>query len=151
MIEQLRETADRSFSGSRFIMIVGLAVITAYSVAGVAAWHRSLPTTADSVVIAEATGVTFVQFNMAVLALGLLAGSRAPVVTECRATGFDIVGDELAGVRTNRGTVATRRCVIAAGPLSGIIATTAGITLPIRTLRRHRLLLRWTPSPHVAP
>ena len=84
--------------------------------------------------------------NPRLLALGLLAGSRAPVLTRCRATGFDMTGDELVGVQTNHGTVATRSAVIAAGPLSGVIAATAGIELPIRTLRRHRLVLPDVPQ-----
>ena len=84
--------------------------------------------------------------NPKLLTLGLLAGSRAPVVTCCRATGFDMTGDELVGVQTNLGTVATRSAVIAAGPLSGVIAATAGIELPIRTLRRHRLVLPDVPQ-----
>ncbi len=48
-----------------FVQAAGASEITAYSVAGVAGWRRSLPTTADSVVIAEATGVTLVQFEFA--------------------------------------------------------------------------------------
>lgn len=80
------------------------------------------------------------------LALGLLAGSRAPVVNRCRVLGFDISGGVLAGVRTSRGTVATRSCVIAAGPLSGVVAATAGVDLPLRTLRRHRLVLPDVPQ-----
>ena len=80
------------------------------------------------------------------LALGLLAGSRAPVVNRCRVLGFDISGGVLAGVRTSRGTVATGSCVIAAGPLSGVVAATAGVDLPLRTLRRHRLVLPDVPQ-----
>jgi sarcosine oxidase subunit beta len=80
------------------------------------------------------------------LALGLLAGSRAPVVNRCRALGFDVTGGVLAGVRTSRGTVSTRSCVIAAGPLSGVVAATAGVDLPVRTLRRHRLVLPDVPQ-----
>ncbi len=92
------------------------------------------------------------MMNPKLLALGLLAGSHAPVVNRCRVLGFDIVGGELAGVRTSRGTVATRRCVIAAGPLSGVVAATAGVDLPIRTLRRHRLALPDVPQvPQDAP
>jgi sarcosine oxidase, subunit beta len=86
------------------------------------------------------------------LALGLLAGSRAPVLTRCRVLGFDIGDGVLAGVRTNLGMVATRSCVIAAGPVSGVVAATAGVDLPIRTLRRHRLLLPDVPQvPQDAP
>ena len=42
--------------------------------------------------------------------------------------------------------------MIAAGPLSGVVAATAGVDLPIRTLRRHRLLLPDVPQvPQDAP
>jgi sarcosine oxidase, subunit beta len=92
------------------------------------------------------------MMNPKLLALGLLAGSRAPVVNRCRVLDFDLAGGELVAVRTTRGTVATRRCVIAAGPLSGVVAATAGVELPIRTLRRHRLVLPDVPQvPQDAP
>lgn len=84
--------------------------------------------------------------NPKLLALGLLAGSRARVVTRCRVLGFDLAGGQLAGLQTSRGTVATRSCVIAAGPMSGVVAATAGIDLPVRTLRRHRLVLPDVPQ-----
>jgi sarcosine oxidase subunit beta len=86
------------------------------------------------------------------LALGLLAGSGAPVVTRCRVVGFDRSNGALTAVRTSRGIVSTRNCVIAAGPLSGVVAAFAGVDLPIRTLRRHRLLLPDVPQvPRDAP
>ncbi len=75
------------------------------------------------------------------LALGLLAGSHAPVVTGCRAVGFDIVSGALTGVRTSLGTIQTRCCVIAAGPVSGVVAGLAGVALPIHVLRRHRVVM----------
>jgi sarcosine oxidase subunit beta len=83
------------------------------------------------------------------LALGLLAGSAVPVATRCRVLGFELAGDRIAGVRTSRGTIATGACVIAAGPLSGIVAALAGVDLPVRALRRHRLVL--PDVPHVPP
>jgi sarcosine oxidase subunit beta len=86
------------------------------------------------------------------LALGLLAGSGAPVVTRCRVLGFELHGGALTAVRTSRGTVATCRCVIAAGPLSGVVAALAGVELPVRALRRHRLVLPDVPQvPQGAP
>jgi sarcosine oxidase subunit beta len=80
------------------------------------------------------------------LALGLLAGSCASVATQCRVVGLDSSAGALTAVRTSCGTVSTRSCVIAAGPLSGAIAASAGVHLPIRTLRRHRLLLPDVPQ-----
>jgi sarcosine oxidase, subunit beta len=80
------------------------------------------------------------------LALGLLAGSRVPIVTRCRAVGFDVGGGALTGVRTTLGTIHTRCCVIAAGPVSGLVAELAGVTLPINVLRRHRVVLPDVPQ-----
>jgi sarcosine oxidase subunit beta len=74
------------------------------------------------------------------LALGLLAGARVPIVTRCRAVGFE-VRNGLAAVRTDRGTIATRACVIACGPVSGAVARLAGVELPITTYLRHRLVM----------
>jgi len=86
------------------------------------------------------------------LALGLLAGAGAPVVTRCRVLGFELAAGALAGVRTSRGTIATRSCVIAAGPLSGVVGALAGLELPVRALRRHRLVLPDVPQvPRDAP
>jgi len=80
------------------------------------------------------------------LALGLLAGAGAPIVPRCRALGFDLAGGRLAGVRTSRGRIATRCCVIAAGPLSGVVAALAGVALPVSALRRHRLVMPDVPQ-----
>src|SRR2546425_13166093 len=45
-------------------------------------------------------------------------------------------GGRIAGVRTQRGTAATRRVVNAAGPWAGLVARTAGVDIPIGPLRR---------------
>jgi sarcosine oxidase subunit beta len=79
-------------------------------------------------------------------ALGLLEGASAPVVTGAGVTGFDLASGRLTGVRTGRGTVATGACVIAAGPLSGVVARLAGVELPVRLLRRHKLVLPDVPQ-----
>ncbi|HLJ59831.1 MAG TPA: FAD-binding oxidoreductase [bacterium] len=44
------------------------------------------------------------------------------------------------GVRTERGEVATRCVVNAAGPWAGLVARTAGVTLPVTPLRRQTAL-----------
>jgi sarcosine oxidase subunit beta len=83
------------------------------------------------------------------LALGLLEGVE--VRTRTRVTGFD-VSHGLTSVRTDRGAIATRACVIAAGPLSGRVAALAGVELPIHVLLRHKVLAPDVPQvPQWAP
>ncbi len=50
---------------------------------------------------------------------------------ECRTEGGRVVG-----VRTERGTVGTRRVVNAAGAWAGLVAQTAGVEIPVSPLRR---------------
>ena len=83
------------------------------------------------------------------LALGLLDGRRVRLRT--RVVGFD-VDDGLTAVHTDRGTIATRACVIACGPMSGVVARLAGVELPIHVLLRHKLLMPDVPQvPQWAP
>jgi sarcosine oxidase subunit beta len=77
------------------------------------------------------------------LTFGLAESSGAEVVVSCRATGFATTpdGSALTGVETDRGTIACPAAVIAGGPLSGLVADAAGLSLPIVTIRRHKLIL----------
>ena len=98
----------------------------------------------------EVTQVRFRQgdglIDPKALAFGLAAGSAAPVAVGTSVTGFELRADRLAAVRTDRGTISTQRAVIACGPLSGLLATRAGVTLPIETIRRHKLTLPDVPE-----
>jgi len=86
------------------------------------------------------------------IAMGLLEGSNAEVLTGAGVTGFDVMGGRLAAVRTDRGVVATDACVIAAGPLSELLARAAGVELPVSAVRRQRVLLWDVPEvPRDAP
>jgi sarcosine oxidase subunit beta len=86
------------------------------------------------------------------LTLGLAAASRAPVVTDCGVTGFATSGDRITGVHTTQGTIDTQAAVIAAGPLSPLVAKTAGVTLPVTTVPRHKVVMPHVPAvPHGAP
>jgi sarcosine oxidase, subunit beta len=86
------------------------------------------------------------------IAMGLLEGSGADVVTSVGVTGFDLSSGRVNGVVTDSGTVACGSCVIAAGPLSDPLARTAGIDLPVTALRRQRVLLWDVPEvPRDAP
>jgi sarcosine oxidase subunit beta len=74
------------------------------------------------------------------------------VVTGVGVTGFDIEDGRLAAVRTDRGALAAGACVIAAGPLSELLARGAGIELPVSAVRRQRVLLWDVPEvPRDAP
>jgi sarcosine oxidase subunit beta len=86
------------------------------------------------------------------IAMGLLEGSNAEVLTGVGVTGFDVAGGRLTAVRTDRGDVAAGACVIAAGPLSELLAREAGIDLPVSAVRRQRVLLWDVPEvPRDAP
>jgi sarcosine oxidase subunit beta len=86
------------------------------------------------------------------IAMGLLEGSNAEVLTGVGVTGFDVAGGRLTAVRTDRGDMAAGACVIAAGPLSELLAREAGIDLPVSAVRRQRVLLWDVPEvPRDAP
>jgi sarcosine oxidase subunit beta len=80
------------------------------------------------------------------VALGLAAGSRASAVTRCEVTGFRVRGHRLEAVETSRGQVSTPAAVIAGGPLSGLVASSAGVELPIETVRRQKLVMPEVPE-----
>lgn len=80
-------------------------------------------------------------FDQKTLAVGLAAASRVPIVAGCGVTGFRVAGGRLTGVATERGVVATDHAVLAAGPFSGPLAATAGLTLPLENLRRQKTIL----------
>jgi sarcosine oxidase subunit beta len=86
------------------------------------------------------------------LTMGLVASSRASVVVGCAATGFEVTGRRLTGVKTSAGTVATEHAVIAAGPFSGVVALLAGVELPVTTVARHKVVMADLPAvPQYAP
>ena len=86
------------------------------------------------------------------LLMGYVRASQAPLVLETTVTGIEIAGGQVRGVRTSRGTVATERVVIAAGPFSAEVGRMAGLDLPISCVRRQRLILPETPEvPQDAP
>lgn len=72
---------------------------------------------------------------------GLLESSGAEVITGCRVTGFEVRAGWLRSVETSQGTIACDQAVIAGGPLSGVLAAAADVSLPIRLVRRQRVSL----------
>jgi glycine/D-amino acid oxidase-like deaminating enzyme len=86
------------------------------------------------------------------LTFGLALGAKATVVTSCMVEGFRIQDGRLAAVRTSRGDVVTDLAVVAAGPLSGLVAAGAGVELPVVAIRRQKLIVPHVPEvPDDAP
>lgn len=79
------------------------------------------------------------------LALGMLSVSRTPFVSGCEVSEVVVDSGRVRGVRTNKGEVACEQVVIAAGPFSGTVAATAGIELPLKTVRRQKLIFADAP------
>jgi sarcosine oxidase subunit beta len=52
-------------------------------------------------------------------------------------TGIRVESGRVAGVETDRGPIATRTVVNAAGPWAGLVAAMAGAPIPVEPLRRH--------------
>jgi sarcosine oxidase subunit beta len=57
-----------------------------------------------------------------------------------RALGFNMRGDRVVGVRTNRGTFACDHVVIAAGPATGGLASLLGVTVPLMSARAEMIV-----------
>jgi len=69
--------------------------------------------------------------------------------TSPRGSARGVEGGKVEGVETNKGFVATRAVVNAAGPWAGIIGKMAGVHIPITPLRRQ--MLTTTPLPELPP
>jgi sarcosine oxidase subunit beta len=80
------------------------------------------------------------------LTMGLVAASRARIVTSCEVTGFVEKDGRLLGVATAKGTIATGTAVVAAGPFSGIVSRSAGVDLPIETVARQKVVIPEAPD-----
>jgi sarcosine oxidase subunit beta len=86
------------------------------------------------------------------LTFGLARASGAEVVVDCRVTGFTTEGGRVTAVETTRGAVETDTVVICGGPLSGPLALTAGVELPVETVVRQKVVLPDIPEvPQDAP
>src|SRR3954454_2682215 len=99
------------------------------------------------------------------IAMGLLEGSSADVITGVGVTGFEVSSGRLTAVITDHGTVAAGAAVIpahgtvaagapviAAGPLSELLTRPVGVELPVSAVRRQRVVLWDVPEvPRDAP
>ncbi|QWC83746.1 FAD-binding oxidoreductase [Nocardioidaceae bacterium] len=74
--------------------------------------------------------------------LGYAGAARragATLLRGCRATGIELDGGDVVGVRTAVGTIATDTVVCAAGAWSGQVAAQVGVDLPVEPVRRQIL------------
>jgi sarcosine oxidase subunit beta len=86
------------------------------------------------------------------LTYGYARAGRATFVLNTTVTGFRLVGGGISGVETNRGTIATRAVVVAAGPFSGQVARLAELDLGVTAVRRHKMIVPDVPEvPPTAP
>jgi sarcosine oxidase subunit beta len=83
---------------------------------------------------------------------GFIKGSQADFCTQTTVTGIEKAAGGICAVATDRGRIATRRLVIAAGPFAGRVATLAGVHLPLMNIRRQVVrLARHDACPATAP
>ena len=78
---------------------------------------------------------------------GFAKASSATFVLGTTATRIVTDGGAVAGVETTRGTIATRRVVLAAGPFLRGLAETAAVVLEVAAVRRHRAMV--APRPEI--
>ena len=55
------------------------------------------------------------------------------IIQNCEVTGIERIGDQVVGVQTNRGPIATEKVALAVAGDSSVLADMAGIRLPIQT------------------
>jgi sarcosine oxidase subunit beta len=79
--------------------------------------------------------------------LGAAQRIGVEALTNVEVTGFKVKGGKVEGVETNKGLVATRAVVNAAGPWAGLIGKMAGVHIPITPLRRQ--MITTTPLPEL--
>lgn len=83
---------------------------------------------------------------------GLAKGSQARFLLRTQVT--DVLTDSggVCGVQTNRGSIATRTVVDAAGPFAGAVGRMAGLDLPLEPVRRQKVFVAPRPGiPQDAP
>jgi sarcosine oxidase, subunit beta len=72
---------------------------------------------------------------------GFIKGSGADYYLQTRVTAIETDSRGVCAIVTDRGRIATRRAVIAAGPFAGKVARLAGINLPLLNIRRQEVRL----------
>lgn len=74
---------------------------------------------------------------------GFAKGSTARFLLKTKVLGIDTDAQGVCAVRTDRGTIATRQVVNAAGPFAKSVAKMVGVSLPLEAVRRQKV--------HIAP
>ena len=69
---------------------------------------------------------------------GFARGSSARFLVQTKVTGIQQDAIGISGVETDRGTIATRTVVNAAGPFAGVVGKMLGLDLPVRPVRRQK-------------
>ncbi len=69
---------------------------------------------------------------------GFARGSSARFLVETKATGIQQDANGVSGVETDRGFIATRTVVNAAGPFAGVVGDMLGLEIPVRPVRRQK-------------
>lgn len=86
------------------------------------------------------------------LTYGFAKGSAAFFALQTAAVGLCTDSQGVTGVVTQRGEIATRCAVIAAGPFAGVVGAWVGVQLPLTNLRRQKVVLGRVPQvPRDAP
>ena len=80
---------------------------------------------------------------------GFARGSRARFLVSTKALGITRDSQGVSGVETNRGTIATRVVVNAAGPFAGQVGILLGLEIPVRPVRRQKAYI--TPRAEIPP
>jgi sarcosine oxidase subunit beta len=104
----------------------------------------------------EVTAATFRQrdgwLSAHEAAYGFAQASSAKVLLSTNVSDISMTGGRVSGVVTSRGPIAAPVVVLATGPYSAQVAAMAGVELPLRIIRRHRLTIGQHPLvPQDAP
>jgi len=78
---------------------------------------------------------------------GFAKGSSARFLLQTKATGILQDAQGVSGVESNRGTIASRVVVNAAGPFAGVVGQMAGLDLPLEPVRRQKVFI--APKPQI--
>lgn len=85
-------------------------------------------------------------------AFGFARASGAPVLLRTTATGIEVRAGRVVSLKTDLGQISTSAVVVATGPYSNRVAALAGVELPLRIVRRHRVTIGQHPLiPQGAP
>jgi sarcosine oxidase, subunit beta len=80
------------------------------------------------------------------LLMGYVRASQATFVLDTAVTGITHTGGRVSAIQTTRGAISTDRAVIAAGPFSQAVAQLVGLDLPLRFVRRQRVIMPEVPE-----